>query len=228
MLDTEGKNIDAVMVAASGPLAHPHVAGCMQQGKHVYCEKPLTRTVWEARLLADAAVKYKVATQMGNQGFNHEGTKTACEILWSGEIGDVRKCMPGPAGSPARKYPGSRSASATRPGEADWDLWLGPAAERPYNADDQGWRAFIDFSAGGTLGDWLVHILGPAHLALQLGTALRSALNASTWWRRTSSSGPSRRNRVSNFRRAGICRLSPSTRTRTCAANSKSSGNGGR
>ena len=69
---------------------HATVAlACMQRGKHVYVEKPLTRTPWEARLLADAAVKYKVATQMGNQGYSHESIRVAAEIVWSGAIGDV-------------------------------------------------------------------------------------------------------------------------------------------
>ena len=91
MLDKEGKNIDAVMIATPDHLHTPIALACMQQGKHVYCEKPLTRTPGESRLLTEAAAKYKVATQMGNQGFNHEGTKTACEILWSGDIGEVRE-----------------------------------------------------------------------------------------------------------------------------------------
>ena len=70
---------------------HTHATcaiACMQLGKGVYVEKPLTRTPWEARLLADAARKYKVATQMGNQGYSHEATRVAAEIIWSGEIGD--------------------------------------------------------------------------------------------------------------------------------------------
>ena len=87
MFETEGKNIDAVMIATPDHMHTPVAVLAMQHGKHVYCEKPLTRTAWEAQLLADAALKYKVATQMGNQGWNHEGTKTACEIFWSGEIG---------------------------------------------------------------------------------------------------------------------------------------------
>ena len=91
MFETEGKNIDAVMIATPDHMHTPVALLAMQHGKHVYCEKPLTRTAWEAQLLADAAAKYKVATQMGNQGWNHEGTKTACEILWSGEIGDVKE-----------------------------------------------------------------------------------------------------------------------------------------
>ena len=174
MLDAEGKNIDAVMIATPDHLHTPVALLCMQQGKHVYCEKPLTRTVWEARLLADAAVKYKVATQMGNQGFNHEGTKTACEILWSGEIGEVKEVHAWTGGI----YGGQPNIPATGPeaqpvpATLDWDLWLGPAATRPFNAlMTNQWRAFLDFSTGGSLGDWLVHNLGPAHLALQLDKA---------------------------------------------------------
>src|SRR3954464_10600716 len=89
MLEKEGKNIDAVTIGIPD-FMHAQVAlACMQHGKHVYVEKPLTRTPWEARLLADAAMKYKVATQMGNQGFSHECNRVAAEIVWSGAIGDV-------------------------------------------------------------------------------------------------------------------------------------------
>jgi len=91
MLEKEGKSLDAVMIATPDHMHTPVALLAMQQGKHVYCEKPLVRTPWEAQLLVDAAAKYNVATQMGNQGWNHEGTKTACEILWSGEIGDVKE-----------------------------------------------------------------------------------------------------------------------------------------
>ena len=61
----------------------------MERGKHVYTQKPLTRTVWEARMMMDAANKYKVATQMGNQGYSNEGTRQAAEMVWAGEIGNV-------------------------------------------------------------------------------------------------------------------------------------------
>ena len=172
MLDAEGNNLDAVMVAVPDHW-HTHMSlECMQRGKHVYCEKPLTRTAWEARLLAEAAVKYKVATQMGNQGFSHEGTKTACEIFWSGDIGDVREVHSWTRGGAGdNKYPASGPPAQPIPETLDWDSWLGPAAQRPFNADMLRWRSFIDFSCGGTLGDWLVHCLGPAHLALQLDKA---------------------------------------------------------
>ena len=174
MFETEGKNIDAVMIATPDHMHTPVALLAMQHGKHVYCEKPLTRTVWEAQLLADAAAKYKVATQMGNQGWNHEGTKTACEIFWSGEIGEVKELHAWTGGI----YGGQPNLPATGPEATpvpptlDWDLWLGCAEPRTFNPlMTNQWRAFIDFSTGGSLGDWLVHNLGPAHLALQLDKA---------------------------------------------------------
>ena len=91
MLDKEAKNIDAVVIATPDHMHATAALACMQLGKHVYVEKPLTRTPWEARLLKDAAEKYKVATQMGNQGYSHDATRVASEIIWSGEIGEVRE-----------------------------------------------------------------------------------------------------------------------------------------
>ena len=183
LLETEGKNIDAVMIATPDHLHTPIALLAMQHGKHVYCEKPLTRTVWEAQLLADAAVKYKVATQMGNQGFNHEGTKTACEILWSGDIGEVREVHAWTGGiyGGQPRLPDSGPEAQPVPATLDWDLWLGPAAPRDFNAlMTNQWRAFQDFSTGGSLGDWLVHNLGPAHLALQLDKAPLISVEAVT------------------------------------------------
>jgi predicted dehydrogenase len=179
MLDAEGKNIDGVMVTVPDHW-HTHMAiESMQRGKHVYVEKPLARTFWENRLLADAALKYKVATQMGNQGFNHEGTKTACEIFWAGDIGEVREVHSWTGGGAGdRKYPASGPPEQPVPAGLDWDMWLGPMAARPYNADYRGWRGFIDFATGGTLGDWLIHCLGPAHLALRLDLAAPVSVQA--------------------------------------------------
>lgn len=170
MIETEGKDIDAVMIATPDHGHTPTALFAMQHGKHVYCEKPLARTVWEVRLLRDAAAKYKVATQMGNQGFSHEGTRTASEIVWSGDIGGVKEVHAW-TGSIYIGGDGVQSAPPEEPVPAalDWDLWLATAATRPYNHNEfRFWRAYMDFGTGGSLGDWLVHILGPAHLALRL------------------------------------------------------------
>jgi len=200
MLDRQGKTIDAVVI---GPPDHMHVhcaLACMQAGKHIYIEKPLSRTAWEARLLARAAEKYKVATQMGNQGYSHDATRVACEIIWSGEIGEVREVH---AWTGVASWPqGMREIPAPTPvpDTLDWDLWLGGAAWRPFTAGDENyrefvaarnarlgrapgrgysgqerfgfylpfnWRGFYDFGSS-LIGDWGVHILGPANWALQL------------------------------------------------------------
>ena len=140
MLDKSGKDIDAVIV---GTPDHNHAIcalACMQLGKHVYVEKPLTKTVWEARLLAQAAEKYKVATQMGNQGYSHDATRVAAEIIWSGEIGDVTEVhgWNGRAAWPLaiQKLPPPTPVPET----LDWDLWLGGAAWREFTAGDDTYR----------------------------------------------------------------------------------------
>ena len=195
MLDREARNIDAVVIGTPDHMHATCALACMAHGKHVYVEKPLTRTPWEARLLARAADKYKVATQMGNQGYSHDATRVACEIFWSGEIGEVREVhawmgRPGwPQGMP--KLPSPTPVPET----LDWDLWLGGAAWREYSAGDAdyraflaanrgpsapfssdphfgfyqpfNWRGFFDFGSS-LIGDWGVHILGPANWALQL------------------------------------------------------------
>ncbi len=200
MIDKEGKNIDAVVI---GIPDHNHTAAalyCMQRGKGVYVEKPLTRIASEARLLHKAAQKYPVATQMGNQGYSHEATRVACEIIWSDEIGEVREVH---AWMSQPQWPqGMKKIPAPTPvpETLDWDLWLGTAAYRPFTAGDQeysdfvaarnaargrggagsgfygeeygfylpfNWRGFYDFGSS-LIGDWGIHILGPAHWALQL------------------------------------------------------------
>ena len=198
MLDKEAKNIDAVVIATPDHMHATAALACMQLGKHIYVEKPLTRTPWEARLLTQAAAKYRVATQMGNQGYSHDATRVACEIIWSGEIGEVREvhAWTGRASWPQEMT--KVAAPTAVPETLDWDLWLGGAAERPFTAGDQeyqefvaarnarggrggtsggnqfgfylpfNWRGFYDFGTG-LIGDWGVHILGPANWALALG-----------------------------------------------------------
>src|SRR5262249_25808424 len=143
MLDKSGKDIDAVVIGTPDHMHAICALACMQLGKHVYVEKPLTRTPWEARLLTRAAEKYKVATQMGNQGYSHDATRVACEILWSGEIGDVTEvhAWSGRPGWPQgmTKIP----APTPVPETLDWDLWLGGAASRPFTAGDDEYQAFV-------------------------------------------------------------------------------------
>ena len=152
MIEKQGKNIDAVVIGTADHMHATCAHWCMQAGKHVYVEKPLTRTPWEARFLTQAAEKYKVATQMGNQGYSHDATRVACEILWSGEIGEVREvhAWHGGPGWPQgmQKIPPPTPV----PESLDWDLWLGGAAARPYTAGDDEYRAFVAANAGGRGG----------------------------------------------------------------------------
>lgn len=170
MLDKEGKNIEACTIAVPDFMHATIALACMQRGIHVYLEKPLTRTPWEARLLRDAAAKYKVATQMGNQGFSHESHRVAAEIVWSGEIGDVTEahvsCTPGTHPTGLQSLPPEESA----PDTLDWNLWLGNAAMRPFSSHyvPYNWRGFYDFGTG-QVGNWATHTAGPVHHALQLG-----------------------------------------------------------
>ncbi len=133
MLEKEGKNIDAVTIGIPDFMHATVALACMQHGKHVYLEKPLTRTPWEARLLMEAAAKYRVATQMGNQGFSHECNRVAAEIVWSGAIGDVTEAhistTPGTHPTGMQTQPPESSV----PGTLDWVAWLGGAAMRPYS-----------------------------------------------------------------------------------------------
>jgi predicted dehydrogenase len=170
MLDKEGKNIDACTIGIPDFMHATVALACMERGKHVYVEKPLTRTPWEARLLRDAAVKYKVATQMGNQGFSHESHRVAAEIVWSGAIGDVTEAhistSPGTHPTGLKELPKEEPV----PASLDWDLWLGGAAPRPFNGAyvPYNWRGFLDFGTG-QIGNWATHTAGPVHVALQLG-----------------------------------------------------------
>jgi len=170
MLDKEGNNIDAVVVTTPDHIHAVAALWCMERGKHVYVEKPLTHTVTEARLLKAAAAKYKVATQMGNQGYSNNGARIAAEIIWSGEIGDVTEVHAWtnrpiwPQG--INKLPAEEKVPAT----LDWDVWLGPAKTRPYSSEylPFNWRGWFDFGCGA-LGDIACHVLGAPNIALRLG-----------------------------------------------------------
>jgi hypothetical protein len=181
MLDKEGKNIDAVIVATPDHMHATAAMWCMERGKHVYVQKPLVRTIWEARQLREAAAKYKVATQMGNQGYSNEGTRQCAEMIWNGEIGNVTEVH---AWSDRPMWPQGLTEIPKEdpvPSTLDWDLWLGVAEKRPFTAggktepDRNGgffynpfnWRGFYDFGCGA-LGDMACHILGAPNMALHL------------------------------------------------------------
>jgi len=178
MIETE-KGIDAVVIAIPD---HTHAVAAMtaiKAGKHVYCEKPLTRTIHEARALAEAARKAKVATQMGNQGMAFEGNRLIKEWIWDGAIGPVRQVH---VWSDRPTHEGKLfwaqgieppTDTPPVPPELDWDLWLGPARGRPYNPAYVPfvWRGWWDFGSGG-LGDMGVHNLAPVFTALKLTTPI--------------------------------------------------------
>ncbi len=169
MFDKETKNIDAVTVSTPDHMHGMASMWAMERGKHVFCQKPLTRTVWEARQLALAAKKYGVATQMGNQGYSNEGARQCCEILWAGEIGAVSEVH---AFTNRPIWPQgleSLPKEAPVPDTLDWDVWLGVAASRPYSPGycPHNWRGYPDFGCGA-LGDMACHILGTPNMALRL------------------------------------------------------------
>jgi predicted dehydrogenase len=176
MLD-ERQDIDAVVVATPD---HVHAFAsiyAIKLGKHVYCEKPLTHSVWEARQVAQAARKHKVATQMGNQGQASEATRQLCEMVWDNAIGPVREAhiwTDRPSNGLFDEYwpQGVSRPKDTPPVPAtlDWDLWLGPAPERPYHPAylPFKWRGWWDFGTGA-LGDIGCHTFDPIFRALKLG-----------------------------------------------------------
>ncbi len=170
MLDKEGKNIDAVTVSTPD---HTHtVAGmmAMKLGKHTRIQKPLARTLWEVKQLEDAARKYKVQTQMGNQGHAEEGTRLMREWVEAGAIGTVREIQlwtNRPIWPQAIERPLDEFYT---PSWIDWDLWLGPAPERPYHPAYAPfkWRGWWDFGTGA-LGDIACHSMDASFWALDLG-----------------------------------------------------------
>jgi predicted dehydrogenase len=176
MLDKQ-KDIDAVVVGTPDHQHAPVSMAAIRHGKHVYCEKPLTRTVHEARTLAKAAREAKVATQMGNQGMAFEGNRLINEWLADGAIGPVREVhvwsdRPTHLGKlPLYWAQGIERPKdePTVPATFDWDLWLGPAPSRPYHSAYAPfrWRGWWDFGSGG-LGDMGIHNIAPVFSALNL------------------------------------------------------------
>jgi predicted dehydrogenase len=172
------KDIEAVIIATPD---HTHAVIAMEAikaGKHVFCQKPLTHDIYEARSLTEAAREAKVITQMGIQGHSGEGIRLICEWIWDGAIGTVREVD---AWSSLTYYPPGHaywsSKCTSRPKTAppvpptlDWDLWLGPAKYRPYHPcyHPAVWRCWWDFGCG-MLGDRGCHTLDAVFWALKLG-----------------------------------------------------------
>lgn len=170
MFDEIGNEFDAVVV---GTADHTHAciaAAALAMGKHVYCEKPLTHTVYETRLLTNLAKANGLATQMGNQGASLNSTRQIIEAIQSGLIGEVRKVD---AFTDRPIWPQGLETPAgvdTIPDTLDWDIFIGPAKYRPFNQiyHPWNWRGWWDFGTGA-LGDMACHILQPVVDALKLG-----------------------------------------------------------
>ncbi len=176
MLDAE-KDIDAVMIATPD---HTHAVismEAMRRGKHVYCQKPLTHDVYESRMLAKAAEKFGVTTQMGIQGHSGEGIRLISEWIADGAIGEVREVdawcslsyYPWGHAYWSSKWSSRPKETPPVPDKLKWDLWLGPAAERPYHPayHPKVWRCWLDFGCG-MMGDRGAHTLDPVFTALKL------------------------------------------------------------
>lgn len=171
MLDEVGKNIDAVTVSTPDHFHAIAASAAMRMGKHVYCQKPLTQTVYEARYLRTLARETKVITQMGNQGSSHDGLRRAVECVQSGLIGPVRQVHVW-TNRPIWPQGMSRPDGADPvPSNLDWDIWLGPAPERPYKKGVYNpfvWRGWQDFGTGA-LGDMACHTVNMPFRAVGMG-----------------------------------------------------------
>ena len=195
----EMPEIDAVTISTPD---HTHANAAymaMKMGKHVYVQKPLTHTVAEARLLTQTARETGVATQMGNQGHCGNGVRDLCEMIWDGAIGQVkevhiwtnRPVWPQGLNRPEGQDP--------IPPTLDWDLWLGPAPDRPFVDKYPGtndncylpfvWRGWWDFGCGA-LGDMACHIMDPANWAMRLAETPSYSVEAITQEGMTEEQGP--------------------------------------
>jgi predicted dehydrogenase len=160
---------DAVMVSTPDHMHAVIALPFMEQGKHIYLEKPLTHDIYEARILTQAAEKYKVVTQMGNQGSSGDDTRKVETWIQQGVLGDVHTVHVWtnrpvwPQGIP------TPTGNHTVPNEVNWDLWLGTAPYRDYNPAylPATWRGWTDFGTG-SLGDMGCHFIDVPYRALKL------------------------------------------------------------
>jgi predicted dehydrogenase len=171
LLDKEAKNIDAVTVGTPDHIHAVASMGAIRTGKHVYCQKPLTHTLYECRELTKAARAARVMTSMGNQGHATEGARLTNEWLRAGVIGEVREVhvWSDRAGKLWKQGIGRPAETPPMPSTLDWNLWLGPVRKRPYNPAyaPVSWRGWWDFGTGA-LGDMGCHIIDHPVWALEL------------------------------------------------------------
>lgn len=186
MFDEMENKIDAVLVATPDHTHAVNAINAMKRGKHVYCEKPLAHSIGEVRAMMDAARKYKVVTQMGNQGHSSASIRTFCQWIWSGAIGKVTEVH-----AACGAYPGlySQIRNLEKLGEKhevpatlDWDCWLGPAKKRDYNPlfHPWNWRGWSAFGTGA-IGDWTCHVIDPVFWALDLGAPESITAETEDW-----------------------------------------------
>jgi predicted dehydrogenase len=170
--------IDAVVVSTPDHTHAPAAVAAMRLGKHVYCQKPLAHTVWEARLMRETARQKGVCTQMGNQGTADPGFRRGAELVRSGAIGEVREVHIW-TNRPFKYWKQApdivaRPKEETAPKHVHWDLFLGTAPDRPYNPvyHPHNWRGWWDFGTG-SLGDMACHTANLTFMALQLGLPVK-------------------------------------------------------
>ncbi len=173
MLKEMGDEIDAVSIVTPDHMHYPIAKACIEAGKHVLVEKPLTHTVWEARELLRLAQKHGVVTQMGNQGHANDGTRMCKEWIQAGIIGDVKEVYhwtDRPIWEQGVRTVDHSSLIPVVPKELDWNLWLGVAKETPYDPAylPFEWRGWWEYGCGA-LGDMACHVMDSAYYALDLG-----------------------------------------------------------
>ncbi|MFK5921635.1 MAG: Gfo/Idh/MocA family oxidoreductase [Verrucomicrobiota bacterium] len=185
MFDELGDKIDAVTVSTPDHM-HAYISlDAMRQGKHVYCQKPLARTVWEARQMRLQAKKSKVITRMGNQIHSHTAYRTAAKLIQAGAIGKVKEVHSwvSTTGHGLSGHLNRPIESVPVPPSLNWDLWVGVAPMRPYGGDRVycpfTWRDWQDFGSGA-LGDFGCHLLDPVFTALDINSGPKTIKNSNT------------------------------------------------
>jgi predicted dehydrogenase len=183
MFDAMEKEIDAVVVATPDHFHAVAAIAAINRGKHVYCEKPLAHSIFEVRELMKAAREKNVVTQLGNQGHSYDSIRNFCEWIWDGAIGNVHTIHAGcrAVNSGIDKL-GTLGQKFDVPGTLNWDQWLGPALDRPYNPAylPGSWRGWTPFG-NGTVGDWTCHVVDPVFWALDLGAPSTVQAEVKDW-----------------------------------------------